>query len=80
MTMAVTIFGLPLRRNPVRRYSRPLTETRRHRYRVERTTRQEASQWAAEDRAKALAHLQRLAEAGPLTPVQAEQLLRLLDE
>ncbi len=32
---------------------------------------------AAEDRAKAFAHLQSLAQEGPLSPQQAAQLLRL---
>ncbi len=63
----------------MRRYSKPLTETRRRTYRAVQTTRAEEAQWAQEDRAKAIAHLQNLASKGPLTPAQAAQLISLLN-
>lgn len=62
----------------LRRHSRPLTETRARHYRVVHTTKREMSQWAEEDRAKAIQALEAAAKRGPLSPAQVAQLARLL--
>lgn len=61
----------------MRRYSRPTAPTRSHRYHVVRTTLAEELAQQAEDRERALNHLLRIQEEGPLTPAQ-QTLLKLL--